>query len=533
MTTAIRLRLPDQDGCCERKIALHSYGLAIKLLIAFFLLSLIFLFITQLIHYKLKWQHNSNFKDIKTISFVHPFCSDCGGGEKVLWRMIKSLIFFNEEPSFASGSQHAKKIKINIISGKEDNVSELIQKLKLRFGIVLYKEDDSDSNNINRSINRSIQSKLNDKYVLDVELIPLRSGYMLRPTNFLTMLLQILGQIYFSFEIITKVYSDVYCDTTGLPFCYFILKYFGHSKVTAYTHYPFISNEMKEEVENNKPGVHSHGRMNHFKLFKQIKIYYYKLILKLYEFAGNKCLSFAYVNSTWTYDHMKKIWKELNRKEKLKILYPPCSLSLYRNASKNTKRQNIIVSFAQFRREKNQAMQIRILAKLKEKLNIYPGFQDLELHIIGGVRNFEDNEILNNLINISSQLGVKDYVKFLPNGTIEEILEEFSKAKIAIHTMVSEHFGITLIEMMAAGLILVSHNSAGAKDDILIPSEDGNKPGFLVENEDQYVTQIEEILLRYEKIKDEFIPASRKRAEKFSDEAFKEKFLSQLNEFLL
>ena len=37
--------------------------------------------------------------------------------------------------------------------------------------------------------------------------------------------------------------------------------------------------------------------------------------------------------------------------------------------------------------------------------------------------------------------------------------------------MKEEHFGITLIEMMAAGLIMVTHNSAGAQDDILVKSE--------------------------------------------------------------
>ena len=506
--------------------------LTIKLLIVFLSLSFILLVITQLIHYKLKRIHNSIFKNIKTISFVHPFCADCGGGEKVLWRIVSNLISSTlEELSSINTNQPIQKLKINIISGKKDNVQELLQKLHTRFGIDLGKEHiNSNDNN-----NNFMQANINNKLVIDVELISLKSGYMLRPQKFLTMFLQILGQIYFGFEIITNVYSDVYCDTSGLPFCYFILKYFGHAKVTAYTHYPFISYEMINQVQHNMPGVHSRGTHNKFKLFKDIKIYYYKLILKLYELMGNKCLSFAYVNSTWTLNHMKELWRELDKNRKLKILYPPCSISLYKEAAKNDQRQNIIISFAQFRPEKRQDMQIRILAKLKEKLNNnYSGFQDLELHIIGGVRNSDDQKILDNLINYSKQLGVQDYVKFLPNGSIREILEEFSKAKIAIHTMIAEHFGITLIEMMAAGLILVTHNSAGAKDDILVPSEDGTKPGFLVENEDDYVNQIEEILIRYDDImRRQYVPASRKRAEKFSDEAFKEQFISELNEFLL
>ena len=500
--------------------------LTIKLLTILLVFIFTFLLLTQLIHFKLKWKRNPNYKDKKTISFVHPFCADCGGGEKVLWRMITSLISSNP----LNSPQGFQKLKINIISGKKDNIQDLAQKLKQRFGI------DLNENNLNSEIylnnNFKMQSR-NDKLVLEVELISMNSGYMLRPQKFLTMFLQILGQIYFAFEIITKIYSDIYCDTTGLPFTYFILRIFGHAKVTAYTHYPFISYEMLNEIQNNQSGVHSQGKMNKFQAFRRLKKYYYKFILKLYELMGNRYLSFAYVNSTWTFNHMKVLWKDLYKKKKLVILYPPCSISLYKEAAKNDQRQNIIVSFAQFRPEKRQELQIRILSKLREKLYNYPGLQDLELHIIGGVRNDEDKNILDNLKFYSKKIGVQNYVKFLPNATIEEILEEFSKAKIGIHTMKSEHFGITLIEMMAAGLIVVTHNSAGAKDDILVNDREGNKPGFLVDTDNDYLNQIEEILIRYDQIKSQYIISSRKKAEEFSDEAFKEKFINRLNDFLV
>ena len=503
--------------------------LSFKLFIIFLFFSLVFILLIQLLHYKLKCQYNKNFPNVKTISFVHPFCADCGGGEKVLWRMITSLISFYDESYPINMGQSPQRVKINIISGKNDNIPDLLKKLKDRFNIEL---NALSKNNFYSNINYNLQSQINNKLIVDIELISMRSGYMLRPQKFLTMFLQILGQIYFGFEIITNIVSDVYCDTTGLPFCYFILKYFGHAKVTSYTHYPFISEEMIYQVKHNIDGVHSQGFLNKITIFKKIKLYYYQLILKLYELMGNKCLSFAYVNSTWTFNHMSHIWSELFKKQKLLILYPPCSISIYKEAAKNKQRQNIIVSFAQFRREKRQYLQIKILAKLREKLQNYPGFQDLELHIIGGVRNSEDQQMLDSLVLYSKQLGVQDYVKFLPNGSIEQIMEEFAKAKIGIHTMVDEHFGITLIEMMAAGLIMVTHKSAGAKDDILISSEDGEKPGFLVENENDYVVQIEELLIRYDQIKNQLINASTKRAEKFSDEAFKAQFISQINEFL-
>ena len=495
---------------------LFIFSLCFKLFTVFFVFILLYIIITQLIYLKLKFHHNSIYKNksIKTISFIHPFCSDCGGGEKVLWRMITSLISYYDSPK--NREKNLPKLKINIISGRKEDKAVLFNKLKTRFGIDL---NNQTSNNRN-------------KLVLEVELISMESGYMLRPQNFLTMFIQILAQIYLAIEIITKVYSDVYCDTTGLPFTYFILKYLGHAKVTAYTHYPFISSDMIYQVKTNQPGVHSRGNLNKNKYIKKIKYFYYNLILKLYKVMGNKCLSFAYVNSTWTFNHMKETWDELCKSKKLEILYPPCSISLYKEAAKNDNRQNIIVSFAQFRPEKNQKMQIQILARLKEKMSIYPEFQDLELHLIGGVRNSEDQKIFEELNIYARQLGVEQYVKFLKNGTIEQILEEFSKAKIGIHTMIEEHFGITLIEMMAAGLIVVTHNSAGAKNDIL-KSEGEMKPGFLVNNDTEYVQQIEEILIRYDEIKGQIIQDSTQRAEKFSDEAFQEKFLVGLKEFLI
>ena len=496
------------------------FSLCFKLFLLSFIFLLIYITITQIIYIKLKLNNNSLYKNknIKTVSFIHPFCSDCGGGEKVLWRMITSLISNYDNTTTKNNFQNMPKLKINIISGRKDDKQILLNKLKSRFGIDLAKQN----NNININSN---------KLVYEVELISMESGYMLRPKNFLTMLLQILAQIYFAIEIITKIYSDVYCDTTGLPFTYFILKYLGHAKVAAYTHYPFISKDMIYQVQNNKPGVHSRGNLNKNKFIRKIKIWYYNLILKVYKIMGNKCLSFAYVNSTWTFNHMKETWDELYKTNKLIILYPPCSISLYREAAKNDNRQNIIVSFSQFRPEKNQILQIKILAQLKKKLSIYPELEDLELHLIGGVRNEEDQKLFDDLKIFARQLGVEKYVKFLKNGSTEEIMEEFSKAKIGIHTMIDEHFGINLIEMMAAGLILVTHNSAGAKDDIL--KNEGEKPGFLVNNENEYIAQIEEILVRYDEIKGQIINCSTKRAEKFSDEAFKDQFIMRLKEFLI
>ena len=452
--------------------------------------------ITQLIYLKLKSRKNKIFgKDLKIVSFVHPFCADCGGGEKVLWRMITSLLNF--KPNVQN---QTKKIKINIISGQTINLKELKQKLQERFKI-------------------NFNSNPNNSFVIDIEIITINVGFILKPQKIATMILQILGQILFAFYIITTIYSDVYCDTTGLPFSYFIFKIFGHSKVTSYTHYPFISNDMLNDIKKNVPGVHSRGIFGKIGFLKKIKILYYKFILWFYSFMG-KFIDFSFTNSTWTFNHMKEIWKNNN----ISILYPPCSTEIYQECFSNNNRNNLIVSFAQFRPEKNQKMQIDIFNQIK------PKFNNLELHILGAVRNEDDQKLFDGLQNYINSLNLSQSVKLIKNAPTSLVQEEFKKAKIGIHTMRDEHFGISIIEMMAAGLIVITHNSAGAKFDIIGPSK---KPvGFLVENEEGFISQISEILNNYNSIGNNIKINALQQANKFSDSSFSENFLKEIDKII-
>ena len=63
-------------------------------------------------------------------------------------------------------------------------------------------------------------------------------------------------------------------------------------------------------------------------------------------------------------------------------------------------------------------------------------------------------------------------------------MELFQKAKVAIHTMKAEHFGIAIVELMSSGIITIAHNSAGPKGDIIGPAKD--PVGYLAEGLDDY-----------------------------------------------
>ncbi|KAF9597991.1 hypothetical protein IFM89_023476 [Coptis chinensis] len=62
-----------------------------------------------------------------------------------------------------------------------------------------------------------------------------------------------------------------------------------------------------------------------------------------------------------------------------------------------------------------------------------------------------------------------------------------------IHSMTDEHFGISVVEYMAAGAIPIAHNSAGPKMDIVL-EEDGHQTGFLASDPDEYANAILQIL---------------------------------------
>ena len=62
-----------------------------------------------------------------------------------------------------------------------------------------------------------------------------------------------------------------------------------------------------------------------------------------------------------------------------------------------------------------------------------------------------------------------------------------SEALVGVHTMWNEHFGIAVVEMLAAGLVTVAHRSGGPLMDIVIEATDGDsRNGFLAVSEREY-----------------------------------------------
>jgi len=111
-----------------------------------------------------------------------------------------------------------------------------------------------------------------------------------------------------------------------------------------------------------------------------------------------------------------------------------------------------------------------------------------KLILVGSCRDSSDEVLLESLKSKAESLNISKDVSFKKNLKFEEVLQVFSEAKVGIHTMKSEHFGIAVVEMIAAGMIVVAHNSAGPKYDI------SDNFGFLCQDAEDYVNSVEFVL---------------------------------------
>jgi alpha-1,2-mannosyltransferase len=92
---------------------------------------------------------------------------------------------------------------------------------------------------------------------------------------------------------------------------------------------------------------------------------------------------------------------------------------------------------------------------------------------MGSTRHDEDIRLLDSLRDEVTKLGLQNHVRFVANAPYSELQRYMQQALIGLHTMWNEHFGISIVEMMAAGLIVVAHNSGGPRLDI-VPDSAGN-----------------------------------------------------------
>ncbi|XP_033222084.1 GDP-Man:Man(3)GlcNAc(2)-PP-Dol alpha-1,2-mannosyltransferase isoform X2 [Belonocnema kinseyi] len=427
------------------------------------------------------------------IGIFHPYCNAGGGGERVLWAAVKA-----------------------------------IQKKYPDVHIAIYTGDlDVDPEQILKKVDKSFNMKLEP----GIEFVYLHKRKWVEAETYpyFTLLGQSLGSMWLGWEALSALQPDIYIDTMGYAFTYPLFKYIGGCSIGCYTHYPTISTDMLKHVyrriisHNNRRAI---ARNPFLSLGKMI---YYKIFAFLYGCAGRVADS-VMVNSSWTEGHINSIWKCPLRTHRV---YPPCDvehLTKLPLLSDDEKDGSIrIVSIGQFRPEKDHPLMLNAMYELRSIID-EKTWEKTRLVLIGSCRNSVDETHVKDMQDVAKHLSLDKNVEFKLNIPYSELVSELQKGMIGLHAMWNEHFGISVVECMAAGLIMIAHASGGPRADI-IETQSPSQTGFLAAEPEEYARIIADIIDMEPEERDSIRLAARASVTRFSGENFEMDFLRAMEPF--
>jgi len=213
---------------------------------------------------------------------------------------------------------------------------------------------------------------------------------------------------------------------------------------------------------------------------------------------------------------------------KIDVLYPPVDICKF---DPTTKKENIILSVGRFDNilnSKKQDFLIDSFIKLIKEKNI----NDWKLVLIGGSLQDPDKNSYLNLLQTSA----KDYpIEILVNPSFPKLKETYEKSKIYWHAtgwqvdqdinpQNTEHFGMTVVEAMSAGLVPVCINKGGIPEIII-----HDKTGYLWDTQEQIIEYTNN-LIEDEKLFENMQTESIKQSKIFSKENFEQELLQIINQ---
>jgi glycosyltransferase involved in cell wall biosynthesis len=196
------------------------------------------------------------------------------------------------------------------------------------------------------------------------------------------------------------------------------------------------------------------------------------------------------------------------------VLYPPIDVEMFQPL----KKENIILYVGRFSRltqQKGQEILIDNFKKLKS---------DWRLILAGGAGVGADNAWLVELEKKAS----KNKVEIIKNPSVEELVKLYGKAKIFwsacgygvdenINPLSVEHFGITVVEAMAAGCVPIITNLGGHKEIV-----NNGRDGFLWNTTKELLETTQTLIKKADKLY-ALSQKAREKSKMFSVDNFYEK----------
>lgn len=329
----------------------------------------------------------------------------------------------------------------------------------------------------------------------------------------LTLFGQFCGSAVLVQEALFRARAHVWIDTHGHAFGYWFVRAVCGIPVIPYVHYPAMSTDMIQRIRAQRPAYNNSTRVTGSATVSRLKLVYYQVLYRAYSLMG-RFVRVAICNSSWTRDHIAALWACRNV-----VVFPPCNIQQFAQLPMDKPVANYAVSLGQFRPEKDHELQIDAFSLFHHSHTSL----NAKLRLIGSCRGAEDEARVATLRERAQAKGVADAVEFHLNVSFGRLLELLAGAKVGLHTMWNEHFGICVVELMAAGLVTIAHRSGGPKSDII---EEG-KTGYLAETAEDYALCLSRAFTEFSGM-EELRKAARRASLRYSDERFVENLTTVL-----
>lgn len=346
-----------------------------------------------------------------------------------------------------------------------------------------------------------------------------------------TLLGQSLGSLALAYDAFGLLVPDLFIDTMGYAFTLAFAKYlFPEMPVGAYVHYPIISTDMLGSLDDGSggKGVHASAGVG---LRGKVKKVYWRSFARLYGWVGSH-IDVVMCNSSWTKGHITALWKTKDQSDSFaKVIHPPCPVEEIEQKIKvsvetERGRKHQILYIAQFRPEKNHALILRSFAEYVR--NLPESSDPAQLVLIGSVRsNTPDDLHIYNLRLQAHELSIDKLTEFITDAPYATILKYLQTASIGTNGMWNEHFGIGVVEYLAAGLIPVVHDSGGPKLDIVVPYDE-RPTGYHAETAEGFADGYRKVMQLEPEERYAMRVRCREVAKNFTEEAFARKWIEQV-----
>jgi len=449
-----------------------------------FVFTLLFFLLRCWLRKRSKIFYDSNGIKRPTFAFFHPYCNAGGGGERVLWVAIRSI------------QKRYPHIQCVVYTGDTDaQPDDILARASQRFNIILPSR-------------------------VEFVFLQYRSFVEASKYPYFTLLGQSMGSLVLGLEALYRFVPDTYMDTMGYAFTLPLFRYLGGCPVSCYVHYPTISTDMLDRVTARVAAHNNRQVISSSPLLSWCKSQYYKLFAYSYGVAGSRA-KVVMVNSTWTSDHINSLW---GVPAKTHILYPPCNIAEFMDIPLSHTRSKSVLSIGQFRPEKDHPLQIKSFCRFVSGLADKEA-EDYKLILAGSCRNEEDNMRVESLRKLAKSLNKGHLVEFRLNVPFSELKQLLAASMVSLHTMWNEHFGISVVEGMAAGTVMLAHDSGGPKMDIVVKHDD--KPtGFLASDEESFAASMKKIFSMSDTDRELMCQNARDSLSRFSEDEFDSIFVS-------